>query len=210
MKKVLSAALVLLLVLSGCAGAKQKTDYLILVNKENLLPEGYEETIELTEIEDVEEGLIDQIEVKTKEAYLELQAALLSEGIEIGIDSAYRSVAEQQEIMDEFTEKYGEDYAKAIVAVPGTSEHHTGLTIDVVPKVNGEWLIENEDMMKETKLFERIHAKITDYGFILRYPKGKEALTGYDYQPWVLRYVGKEAAKEITEQGICLEEYLAS
>ena len=201
----LALSLIFVLLMAGC----QKTgpDYLVLVNKENLISSDYIATVSLCDIENVDGGVY-QVEETTKKAFEALQSDLKEKGIEIGVDSAYRSVERQQEIMDDFIRDYGEDYAKKTVAIPGTSEHHTGLVIDLVPKADGEWVVENEDMLKETEIFEKIHAKAPEYGFIVRYPAGKEAITGYDYQPWVLRYVGEKAAKEITEQGLTLEEYL--
>ena len=111
--------------------------------------------------------------------------------------------------MAEFIETYGEEYARKTVAEPGTSEHHTGLVIDIVPKVNGEWVVENDDMLKEMEFFDVIHKTMPVYGFILRYPSGKEDITGYSYEPWHLRYVGKEVAEEIYDRQITLEEYVS-
>ena len=151
------------------------------------------------------------VEKNAYEAYLELQSALKTQGIEIGIDSAYRSIAEQERIMRDFTEKYGEEYARKTVAIPGTSEHHTGLAIDIVPKVDGEWKWENEDMMKLPELFAVIHKELPKHGFILRFPKGKEEITGYAYEPWHIRYVAdKKTAQKICDEGLTLEEYLKS
>ena len=212
-KPVLFSALLLsllvLCVLSGCE-FKQKPeegpDYLVLVNKTHLISESYIRSVTLREVPDVY-GDVCRMEAQTLDAYNALRDALAAKGIEIGVDFSYRSVEEQEEIMRDFTEKYGEEYAKRTVAVPGTSEHHTGLAVDIVPKVDGEWVSENEDMLKETEIFRVIHETLPDYGFILRYPEGKEAITGYDYEPWHLRFVGKEAAKEIMDAGLTLEEY---
>ncbi|MBR2937492.1 MAG: M15 family metallopeptidase, partial [Oscillospiraceae bacterium] len=80
-----------------------------------------------------------------------------------------------------------------LVALPGTSGHQTGLAVDVGSTKEGhQWLANNG----------------WKYGFILRYPEGKEEITGLDYEPWHFRYVGKELAKEIYDSGLCLEEYL--
>lgn len=198
-------ALCLALSLFGCS---KGPDYLVLVNKENLIDEHYIDDIELVDIELALGGTY-EVEKTTAEAYYALHDALLEKGIEIGVDSAYRSVERQQEIMDEFIEEYGEDYAKKTVAIPGTSEHHTGLVVDIVPKVDGEWVVENDDMLKQTEIFAVIHEIMHEYGFILRYPQGKEDITGYDYEPWHLRYVGVKAATEIYNQQVTLEEYLA-
>lgn len=206
MKKKL--IMVLFIVVVGLCGCGEKSpDYQVLVNKSNPIPEKYIDSINLKNAEDVY-GDVAQVEERTLNAYNRLHDALLKEGIEIGIDSAYRSVEKQEEIMQDFIKQYGEEYAKATVATPGTSEHHTGLVIDIVPKVNGEWVIENEDMLKQKNIFATIHKKCSKYGFIVRYPDGKEAITGYGYEPWHLRYVGEELAGKLYNNGdwITMEE----
>ena len=212
MKRFITLFAVFALTLTALASCAKKTepDYLVLVNKDHPISEDYIKSVTLCDIYDVESGGTLQVEKKTYEAFEALSKELKEHGVEIGVNSAYRSVEEQQRIMDDFTEKYGKEYAEKTVAIPGTSEHHTGLSVDIVPKVNGEWVIENEDMMKEITIFEKVHAYLPEYGFILRYPEGKEDITGYEYAPWALRYVGVEAAKEITEKGLTLEEYVAS
>lgn len=184
-------------------------DYMILVNKQKKIDPGFIKTVELETISNTSGEEI-QVETMALRAFNDLRDDLKkNEGITIGIDSAYRSVERQEELMKEFTEQYGAKYAKETVAEPGTSEHHTGLAIDLVPKVDGKWLIENEDMMKQKEIFKVIHKKLHKYGFILRYPKGKEKITGYSYEPWHLRYVAdKKIAEEIYCKGITLEEYL--
>ena len=123
----------------------------------------------------------------------------------------YRSVKEQQKLWDEWSVEKGIDYVTNYVAVPGYSEHHTGLAVDICLKIDGELVYENDDMLKEEEIFAKIHEKLADYGFILRYLKGKDDFTGYSYEPWHLRYVGSvKVAKEIAEKGITLEEYLDS
>ena len=127
----------------------------------------------------------------------------------IELDSTYRTVATQQEIWDEFLEEYGEEYTKKYVAVPGTSEHHTGLAIDVKIVKEGEIVADNDEMTAEKEIFSKIHSKLAKYGFILRYPEGKEETTGYGAEVWHFRYIDNpEIAKEIMNKGITLEEYL--
>ena len=187
------------------------TNYLVIVSKTSPLPQGFTDGLEFVTVDTVYDDETTDVEKKTYEAYLELQSALLEQGIEIGIDSSYRTVAEQERIMKEFTEKYGEEYARNTVAIPGTSEHHTGLAIDIVPKVDGEWKWKNEDMMALPELFEKIHAELPKHGFILRYLKGKESITGYSYEPWHIRYIAdKNLAQKIYDEGITLEEYKLS
>ncbi len=212
-------ALVMILSLAACGGAKKETDapeteakeediYLTLVNKTHKLPDNWEDKIELVEMKNAYDEDI-RVEKTSYEAYLKLRDALLEEGVDIELDSCYRSVTRQQEIWDEFTEKYGDEYTRTYVAVPGFSEHHTGFAIDVCLIKDGELIYENEDMVKEVEIWEKVHAKLPEYGFILRYLEGKEDVTEYGYEPWHLRYVGSpEIAKEIMDQGITLEEYL--
>lgn len=201
--------------LAGCQTTKKSasvsdTDYLVLVSKECPMNPDFVKGLEFVTVDTVYEDEKTDVEKKAYEAYLELQAALAAKGIKIGIDSSYRSISEQERIMKDFTEKYGEEYARKTVAVPGTSEHHTGLAIDIVPKVDGEWKWENEDMMNLPEIFEVIHAELPKYGFILRYPKGKAEGLGYSYEPWHIRYVAsREIARKIYDEGLTLEEYLA-
>ena len=131
--------------------------------------------------------------------------------IYIELDSCYRSVAAQQELWDRWSVEKGIDYVRTYVAVPGYSEHHTGLALDICIKVNGELVYENEDMIAEREIFAKIHAKLAEYGFILRYLENRDDITGYAYEPWHLRYVGStEIAKEIMTKNITFEEYLES
>ena len=185
-----------------------KTDYMVLVNKENLLPDNWNDTIETAEMTNsVGDTVV--VEKKAYDAYLELKAELEKEGIKVDLDSALRTVEEQQEIMDDFTAEKGEEYARQYVAKPGTSEHHTGLALDFYLNVDGKDLVENDDLFKQTEIWDKIHKKIAEHGFILRYLKGKEDITGYNYEPWHFRYIDDpDTAKEIMDKGITLEEYL--
>lgn len=187
----------------------QGIDYKALVNKVNPLPEGWEDELETTHFTN---SVGDDVEVEKKayDAYLGLKADLEKEGVHVDLDSARRSVEEQQAIMDKFTKKYGEDYAKKTVATPGYSEHQTGLALDLYLIVDGKNVVENEDLMEYPEVWTKIHAKLADHGFILRYLDGDEHITGYGYEPWHIRYLDDvDLAKEITSRGITLEEYLA-
>ena len=192
----------------GSDSAATEDIYLTLVNKTHPLPENWEDNIELIEMKNAYDEDI-RVEKTSYEAYLELRDALLEEGVDIELDSCYRSVERQEELWKEFEEEYGEDYCKKYVAVPGTSEHHTGFAIDVCLKKGDQLIYENDEMMKEVEIWEKVHAMMPEYGFILRFPEGKEDVVGYAYEPWHMRYVGSpEVAKEITEKGLTLEEYL--
>ena len=182
-------------------------NYLTLVNKRHKIKNNYLKYIDLIETLDVKNEKV-QVEKNTYNAYLELKKYLLSKNIEIKIASSYRTLEEQREITDEFINKYGKDYTEQYVAPIKTSEHHTGLAIDLSIKVNNKFLIEHEDLMANESIFLEIHKHLKDFGFILRYPKGKETITGYSYEPWHIRYVGKVPAQIIEKNDWTLEEYL--
>ncbi len=193
-------------------------DYLALVNKVNPLPEGWEDALEtVATTNSVGESV--EVEAKAYAAYERLKDDLeQNDGVYLELDSARRSVAAQQDIMDRFIEKYGADYAAKTVAQPGYSEHHTGLALDLYFKIRNEDgsftdVYYNEDMEKEEYrgIWDAIHAKLPRYGFILRYLEGEEHITGYRYEPWHIRYVDSVSiAGEIMSQpGYTLEEYLA-
>ena len=187
---------------------ESKLDYLVLVNKEHKLPDDWESKLDLVEVQNAYDETI-RVEKEAYEQYLKLRDELLLEWVDIELDSVYRSVAKQQEIWDEFEEKYGDEYTKTYVATPWFSEHHTALALDICLKKDWELIYENEDMVKEVEIFDKVHAKLADYWFILRYLEGKEDITWYGYEPWHLRYVWDvKVAKEIMDQWLTLEEYL--
>ena len=183
-------------------------DYLILVNKQNKLPEDRESKVELVEVQNAYDETI-RVEKEALEKYNELRDALLEEWIDIELDSSYRSVEKQQQVWDDFEKEKWLEYAQKYVAVPWYSEHHTALAIDICIKKDGVLIYENEDMIAEPEIFAKIHEKLADYGFILRYLEWKEDITWYSYEPRHLRYVGDvNVAKEIMDNGLTLEEYL--
>lgn len=209
MKKIIAAVAVMFIVIF-CLTAFEKPDdkYLVLVNKTHQLREDWGNRIFLVVARNTY-GEEYWIESETCQQYLALREELLKQDIHIELDSAHRSAAAQQELWDWFAEEYGEDYAKTYVAAPGYSEHQTGLAIDIYLIKDGKKIRENDDMLAEKEIFAKIHELLPEYGFILRYPEGKEEVTGYAYEPWHLRYVGSpKTAKEITVAGFTLEEYL--
>ena len=189
-----------------------RNKYLVLVNKKSKIRDDWEENIQLVRTKNVWSEDI-KIEKETYKQYISLEKALKEDGINIKLDSAYRSVQSQQELWDEWVNapEKGLAYAKKFMAAPGYSEHHTGLAIDICLEKNGELVYDNDKMLADIETFLKIHAKLADYGFILRYLKGKEDTTGYTYEPWHIRYVGsKKIAKEIMENNLTLEEYLTT
>ena len=185
-------------------------DYMVLVNKTHKLPDDWEDKVSTVHMTN---SVGDDVEVEEKayNAYLKLKEELEKEDVHVDLDSARRSVADQQRIMDEFTEKYGADYAAKTVAKPGYSEHHTGLALDLYLVIDGKDIVENEDMIQYPEIWEKIHAKLAEYGFILRYLQGAEHITGYGYEPWHIRYIDdKKVAEDITSKGVTFEEYLGT
>lgn len=215
MRKRLTAILMACLcvfLLAACGHAekeKEKEDdiYLTLVNPTHRLPDGWLDKIELVKAKNSlgEEYLVEK---ETLSHFEDLRDELLKEGIDIEIDSAYRSVEEQQEIWDEYSIRYG-DKVGEIVSEPGYSEHHTGLAIDVF-LIDGDKIIrDNDDLFAAEELFSEIHKHLDEHGFILSVLPGKEEICGgLAYEPWHFRYVGLEPAREMAEKGIVLEEYL--
>ena len=179
--------------------------YTKLVNKENLWKEKDLTKINLVEIIDINENKR-KIEEKTKEAYDELKNYLKQKNIEIGITEGYRTVEEQINLRNALLKEKGLSYIENFVALPYESEHHTGLAIDIAIKKENEYIDEELELTKED--YKIIHETLPKYGFILRYPKNKEKITGYNYEPWHLRYVGKVPAQIIYNNNLTLEEYL--
>ena len=189
------------------APAKAPVD-LLLVNKTHSLPDGYIPS----ELASPKVSAVNSAKTKmTPEAAAALEALFAKakqDNIKLTAISGYRSYERQKAIFTSNTNKYGSAAAaNQFSARPGQSEHQTGLAMDVSsPSVNftlsqafgdtreGQWLKENAP----------------HYGFIIRYPRNKEAITGYQYEPWHIRYVGKSAALEIAARNITLEEYLAA
>ena len=188
--------------------AKAAYDYMVLVNKSHKLPDDWESKVVLKEATN-KWGEKYMVEEKALEQFLKLQKECADEGIIIELDSTTRSVAEQQKLWDDWTVEKGEEYVKKYVAVPGYSEHHTGLAIDVCLEKDGKRIDDNDEMIAEKEIFAKVHAKLAKYGFILRYLDGKDDITGYSYEPWHFRYINDpEIAKEIMDKGITFEEYL--
>lgn len=187
-----------------------RINYLILVNEENAIPDDWEANLNLAPTTNAE-GQEIELEAETLEQFTKLHDALLEENVDVEITVGFRSVEAQQRIMDGFIEQRGEEYAKENITSPGYSELHTGLAFDICFIKEGLIQDDKEYMYSDNpKQFRKLYAKLPEYGFIVRYPEGKEDVTGHEFEPWHIRYVGSpEVAQEITDQGITLEEYLA-
>lgn len=132
-------------------------------------------------------------------AFLELSKDAAAVGFDIQILSGYRSYKTQDKLYNNYVSVYGQAEADTFSARPGTSEHQTGLAMDV------GWI---DDTYGETPSGIWLAKNCYKYGFIIRYPKGKENVTGYKYEPWHIRYLGKDVAEAVYNSGLCLEEYL--
>ena len=178
-----------------------------MVNASHPLPEDY--APELTRLSDWDLSV-------ASVCYDDLKAMLAAgraEGMAFQICSAYRTRDEQQTLFDEDVRRrmaQGQTRAQAeqetarYTMRPGCSEHESGLALDIVSMSN-QMLDETQVQTGETRW---LYAHSWEYGFILRYPKDKEAETGFMYEPWHIRYLGVDLAQKITDSGLCLEEYL--
>lgn len=171
---------------------------LALANAENSIGE-YAPPLAVVEGMEVDERIVEPLT-----AFI---AAARDEGLSVYLSSAYRDYANQSYLYNRKVEQYGGDEAMAatIVAPPGTSEHQTGLACDITDQY---YELKNSGL-EDTALFQWMRQHCQEYGFIVRYPKDKEDVTGIIYEPWHFRYVGKEAAAYIMDHGLCLEEFLA-
>ena len=172
----------------------------ILVNRWNSIPDDY--TFEIFTLDNGK-----QIDQRIYEALQAMFDDARSQGVYPTVTEAYRSHEDQQAMMQSYIDEYiaqgydektAKQMAEDYVAIPGTSEHEIGLALDINPDA-------------EYSTVEDVYGWLADnaymYGFILRYPEGKESITGINYEPWHYRYVGEEYALEIYESGMCLEEY---
>lgn len=130
--------------------------------------------------------------------------AAQADGIELVAISGYRSYERQKTIYENNLRTSGKEQADLYSATPGCSEHQSGLSIDVSSKSAGGRL---EEFFAETPEGKWLKKNCYRFGYIIRYPKNKEQITGYAYEPWHIRYVGKKLAKELKKRKLCLEEY---
>ena len=184
----------------------KNSDYLILINKENHINGDYvPKDLVIPNVRfRVADDMCREMRLDAANALQKMFNDAKNEGINLIAISGYRSYEYQKEVYDKSVATEGQEYTNNYVAIPGTSEHQSGLVMDLL---SDEYSSLDEGF-ENTKAFQWLKENMSNYGFILRYPRGKEDITGYDYEPWHLRYVGVEAAKEIMSQGITLEEYL--
>lgn len=182
---------------------------LLLVNGKNPLKN------EKVDLEMLSNGY--QVDKRIASDFEDFEKEALKNGVTFVIVSSYRSVSDQQTVFDNSvkehlnngsSQKEAEKLTREYITVPGTSEHHTGLAIDVIDE---NWSKEGkglEDSFYDTKAGKWIDQHAADYGFVIRYPADKVKITSINYEPWHLRYVGKENAHYMKDHNLVLEEYL--
>ncbi|WP_312115081.1 M15 family metallopeptidase [Brevibacillus reuszeri] len=198
-----------LTMVEGVPTVTNPTELSVVVNKQRALPADYippdlvEPNVPFPFDEKVEKRFM---RAEAAKALEELFAGAKQDGIELYAVSGYRSYKTQRSLYETYVKTQGAEHAAAYSAVPGKSEHQTGLAMDV-SSVDATTRL--EEPFGETPEGKWLSAHCGEYGFIIRYLKGKEETTGYSYEPWHLRYVGKEMAQEIMAKGITLEDYLS-
>lgn len=184
----------------------KKTDMdkgnLILVNKFNYLDKKYVPE-NLYNIKDWYAYGENQIVEEVYDAFIEMYNSAKERNLYLIITSGYRDYDEQSETYEEYKDRNGTEAADHYAARPGFSEHQTGLCLDIMTYDT------NTEDFENTNEFKWLQENAYKYGFILRYPKGKESITGYDYESWHYRYVGKEVAQKIHDLNITFDEYYA-
>lgn len=158
-------------------------DGILIANKTYALPEDYNPGVQ----------------PEAEAAFKEMQSAAWNEGLNIWIASGFRSYEYQSGLYQRYVNRSGKEEADRYSARPGHSEHQTGLAFD---------LNSIDDSFADTAEGKWVAEHCHEYGFIIRYPKGKEDITGYIYEPWHIRYLGKETAEKVFNSGLTLEEYL--
>ena len=187
----------------------EKRGLLILINKQNPVDQAYKPE-DLTPIKYYASNRSEAGRYMRKEAagqFHKLVEAAAAEGHELVMTTAYRSYGFQQTLWNNYVASEGEAAASRFSARPGQSEHQSGLAVDVsAPSVDYALT----DSFGETEEGIWLAQNAHRFGFIIRFPEGKEDITGYLYEPWHIRYVGEPVAAEIYAKDITLEEYLAS
>ena len=174
-------------------------DY-VLVNKHRQLSSEYVPD-DLVTIDDEYVKADEDVEIERNvaKAFYDMAEAASEEGLELMVSSGYRSYKDQEEITNTYLELYGQNYVDNYVAKPGFSEHQTAMSLDIASK--------SVDTFVESNEYGWMMDNAYKYGFILRYPKSKEDITGYKCEAWHYRYVGKKIAKYIKEHNITYDEY---
>jgi D-alanyl-D-alanine carboxypeptidase len=186
-----------------------------LINDAHPLPRDYQPELEVIDFTNSREFYLD---ARAAPAAVEMLAAAEADGVTLRVVSAFRSQQRQLENFNNYVERLireqGMSEVEAIVltasqiARPGASEHNAGVALDIL---SANWFLYNSDVteaFEQTSEFRWLEENSWKYGFILRYPRGKEDVTGFIYEPWHFRYVGVDIAEQILNSGLALEEYI--
>lgn len=180
------------------------SNLLTLVKKGFYLPEDYEPELVDPEIPVAPDCQNPKMTKETSDALTKMYRAAKQEGLELVVNSAYRSYQTQVETMADFVARYNTQYANEYVAQPGASEHQTGLGVDLTSQsvVEGKRIT-----FGDTEEYRWVIKNCAKFGFIIRFEDGTDGITGIAHEPWHLRYVGEDVAKEIQKNGWTFEEY---
>ena len=173
----------------------------MLVNKHRQLSKNYKPN-DLVKINSKYATDKKQVAVRVAvNAFIDMYNDASKDGYGLVINSSYRSYNDQMEICDQYRQLYGDAYVSKYVALPGFSEHQTGLSFDIGST--------NSKTFASSKEYSWMQDNAYKYGFIQRFPKGYESVTGFRAEPWHYRYVGKKIAKYMHDEKITYEEYYA-
>ena len=187
--------------------AQEKQEwYLLLANVDNPLPQDF--TVETEVVQNSFE-----MDARVAQTMRNMIDAAAKDGVDLLVCSAYRSIEKQQTLFDEQVQIYlnqgksrqeAYDLTASAIAIPGTSEHHTGLAADIVTPTHQTL----DPEFADTEAGQWLQEHAWEYGFVLRYPEDKQDVTKIIYESWHYRFVGKTHAKLMKKSGLCLEEYL--
>ncbi|MBM7553671.1 D-alanyl-D-alanine carboxypeptidase family protein [Thalassobacillus pellis] len=201
---IMALSLILSLATPVIGLAHDKSD-ILLVNKQQSLSETYfPENLMIPEVDF--SGDKEKMQAKAANALEAMFNQAEQDGVQLYAASGYRSYHYQEDLFQYWVNQYGEQEANRFSAKPGESEHQTGLTMDVTSAAVDFQL---EQSFGETEAGKWLEQHASEFGFIIRYPEGKEAVTGYTYEPWHLRYIGTDHARKVDSLHVTLETYLS-
>ncbi len=175
---------------------------LFLVNRDHIISEAYIPDVRVVDAV----GMRQSMRADAAAALEEMFAAAKAEKVPLSTVSGYRSFTKQETIYARKQKTAGQDTADSLVALPGSSEHQMGMAMDVAQRSSSQL----NGGFGRTKAGKWVAENAWRFGFIVRYPEGKEQITGYAYEPWHVRYVGKEHAKAIYDSGEPMENYVSA